>query len=299
MKHSYHPEVYYSNIGPHRAVLAVNPGDTITTTTLNAAGWDEQGNKTVDFINPVTGPFCVNSANKGDTLSVSIEEVSVTSHKGYSLNVLDLNAVTSRYSKKLPNRSRIFWKIDDDGIISLEDKSLSVRDGFSLHVQPMIGTIGVAPEGNQYISTETGGNYGGNLDYQGICQGARIYFPVFMDGAFLFVGDGHAIQGDGELLGTGVEVSLQIRFSVDVLKKTIKWPRGENGETVFTIGMGRPLDEALRNATTEMVDYLKGEYLLSEVEAQLLIGQTAQIAIGNFCNPSYSVICKISKKYLR
>src|SRR5438270_10441961 len=107
----------------------------------------------------------------------------------------------------------------------------------------MLGCFGVAPERGQAISTATSGPHGGNMDYKGFEQGVTVYLPVFVEGALLFVGDGHAVQGDGEIVGTGIEISFDVQFTVRVLngKPTPNWPRGENETHIFTAGNARPL----------------------------------------------------------
>src|SRR5439155_1554878 len=87
-----------------------------------------------------------------------------------------------------------------------------------LKIDPMLGCFGVAPPRGQAISCATSGQYGGNMDYRGFTQGVTVYFPVFVPGALLHVGDGHAIQGDGEIVGTGIEISFDVQFTVQLLK---------------------------------------------------------------------------------
>ncbi len=97
----------------------------------------------------------------------------------------------------------------------------------SIPLAPMVGCFGVAPPDGQTIATTTSGQYGGNMDYPGFTAGATVYLPVFVQGALFFIGDGHAAQGDGEIVGTGIETSFDVQFTVRILKgKTIAWPRG-------------------------------------------------------------------------
>ena len=97
----------------------------------------------------------------------------------------------------------------------------------TLPLAPMLGCFGVAPPRGQAISTATSGEYGGNMDYRGFIAGTIAYFPVFVPGALVHVGDGHAIQGDGEIVGTGIEISMDVQFTVRLIKgKRIEWPRG-------------------------------------------------------------------------
>jgi acetamidase/formamidase len=137
------------------------------------------------------------------------------------------------------------------------------------------------------------------MDYRGFRQGATAYFPVFVDGALFHIGDGHAIQGDGEIVGTGIETSFEVEVGLRVIKdRRILWPRGENETHIFAVGNARPLDQATQHATTEMVRWL-GELGLEGNEAHLLLGQCVEYEIGNMFDPAYTVVCKMAKAVLR
>jgi acetamidase/formamidase len=137
------------------------------------------------------------------------------------------------------------------------------------------------------------------MDYRGFRSGVTVYFPVFAPGALLHVGDGHAIQGDGEIVGTGIEISFDVRFTVRVLKgKTIRWPRGENEEFIFTVGNARPLDQCVQHATTEMLRWLESDYGLDGTAASLLLGQAVRYDLGNIFDPAYTMVCKLPKALL-
>jgi len=119
------------------------------------------------------------------------------------------------------------------------------------------------------------------MDYKGLVAGVTVFFSVFAEGALFHLGDGHAIQGCGEIVGTGVEISLDIRFTVQVLKgKTIGWQRGESDTHWFCIGNARPLDQALQHATTEMLAMLTKDYGLTASEASLLLGQAVEYEVA-------------------
>jgi amidase len=163
----------------------------------------------------------------------------------------------------------------------------------------MLGCFGVAPANRQAIGTDTSGPYGGNMDYRGFVAGTTVYFPVSAPGALLFVGDGHAVQGDGEIAGTGIETSFEVQFTVRVLKgRKINWLRGENADFIFTVGNARPLDEAVAQATTEMMLWLQSDYHLDSTSASILLGQTVQYDLGNMFDPNYTMVCKVARKYL-
>ncbi|MCR8630169.1 hypothetical protein [Paenibacillus radicis (ex Xue et al. 2023)] len=107
------------------------------------------------------------------------------------------------------------------------------------------------------------------------------------------------MQGDGEIIGTGLEISMDVRFAVSVQKgKTINWPRGETDTHWFCIGNARPLDQALQHATTEMFQFLQEDFSLTSSEASLLLGQAVEYEIANMFNPAYSVVCKLPKSIL-
>jgi acetamidase/formamidase len=123
---------------------------------------------------------------------------------------------------------------------------------------------------------------------------------VFTPGALLHIGDGHALQGDGEIVGTGIEISFEVQVSVRVLKgQQIGWPRGENAEYIFTAGNARPLDQALQHATTEMQRWLMEDYRLDAIGASILLGQCVEYDVGNVFDPAYTMICKMRKSILR
>ena len=163
----------------------------------------------------------------------------------------------------------------------------------------MLGCFGVAPPFGQAISTATSGPNGGNMDYRRFGPGATAYFPVFAPGALFFLGDGHFCQGDGEIVGTGVETSFEVEFTVQVLKgRTISWPRGETEEFIFAVGNARPLDQALQHATSEMIAWLGTDYGLDPLAASHLLGQTVRYDVANVFNPAYSVACRLNKRLL-
>ena len=137
------------------------------------------------------------------------------------------------------------------------------------------------------------------MDYRGFAQGATVYFPVLAPGALLHVGDGHALQGDGEIVGTGIEISFEVQFTVRLLKgKSIGSPRAENAEYLMTVGNARPLDQAVQHATTEMARWLQHGLGLDARGAQLLMGLAVEYDVGNVFDPAYTMICKIRKSLL-
>jgi acetamidase/formamidase len=140
---------------------------------------------------------------------------------------------------------------------------------------------------------------GGNMDYRGYVSGVTCYFPVFAEGALFHLGDGHAAQGCGEIVGTGIEISMDVQVTFKVLKgKWSGWPRGENDEYIFTVGNARPLDQCVQHATTEMLKWLQDDYGFDPLAANVMLGQCVEYDLGNIFDPAYTMVCKVPKKYL-
>src|SRR5205823_6563982 len=157
--------------------------------------------------------------------------------RGITGTVLAPNVVDPEFARELPEGPTGEWRVDRErGTATLVAPETKLGN-LTLPLAPMLGCFGVAPPRGQAISTATSAEHGGNMDYRGFAAGVTVYLPVFVPGALLHVGDGHAVQGDGEIVGTGIEISCDIEFTVRLLKgKKIRWPRGENGDYIFTVG---------------------------------------------------------------
>ena len=298
--HEFQPTRYHLTLGSHEPVLRLADGDSVMSSTVDADGCDARGVRVSPPGNPQTGPFFVEGAEPGDTLAVHIDRLVPNRASGYSSTVLAANVLDPETVPAFPRRSpRATWQIDvAAGTATLS--GLETRLGaLCLPLAPMLGCFGVAPDRGQAISTATSGPYGGNMDYRGFGERVTAYFPFFVPGALFHLGDGHALQGDGEILGTGIEVSMDVRFTVRVLKgKGIAWPCGENDEFIFTVGNARPLEQALQHATTEMTRWLEQDIALDPTGAHLLLGQCVRYEIGNVFDPAYTVVCKLAKQLL-
>ena len=293
--HHFRPTTFYNTIGSHEPALVVADGDTVVTETLDAHGIDHEGRTRAEGPNPMTGPFFVTGAETGDGLQVSIERMTMTRSAGWTFQVLASTVVNPSAVSRFPEREVTDWLIDTNrGMARLKNPAAHLKD-WSVPIEPMIGCFGVAPAMGQSISTATSGPYGGNMDYRGFGAGVEVSFPVSAAGALFFLGDVHAAQGDGEIVGTGIETSAEIQFTVHVVKqKPIGWPRARNAREIFTIGNARPLDQALQHATTEMLDWLMQDYGLDIVSASHLMGQAVRYDIANVFNPAFSVVCRIA-----
>lgn len=298
--HRFVPEVYWNTIGSHAPSLYVNSGDTVETTTVDCRGWDKDGREAAARGNPMTGPIHIAGAEPGDTLAVRFDSIVPDRGWAWASDVLSPNVVEADFVSSLPKAEIRRWRVNvSEGFAELEEASAGYWTGRRLPLRPFLGCFGVAPARGQAISTSTSGEHGGNMDYRGFVSGTTAYFPVFVEGALLHLGDGHALQGDGEIAGTGLEISMAVRLNARVIKgRTTRWPRGETPDCIFTVGNARPLDQALQHATTEMLRWLMGGYGMTMQEASQLLGQAVEYDVANVYNPAYSMVCKLSKRLL-
>lgn len=296
-EHHFVGTVFHNTLGAHAPVLTIGDGDTVITDTLDAHGFDRHGKQVGGQPNPMTGPFFVQGAELGDVLAVTLNRITMNRRTGWTRQGLAHNVVDPSFVREMPAREKIDWDIGANGI-SLRDPP-RVLEQWNVPIVPMIGCFGVAPAGGEAISTASSGPHGGNMDYRRFGEGATAMFPVAVPGALFFIGDAHGCQGDGEIAGTGIETSAEVAFSVRVIKqKRIGWPRGEDAESIFTVGNARPLEQALQHATTEMLLWLESDYGLDRISASHLLGMAVRYDIANVFNPAFSVACRIEKRWL-
>ena len=298
--HHFEPTVYHIAIGAHEPVLHIDSGDTVVTTTVDAGGVDAAGEAVTEGGNPQTGPFYINGAEPGDTLAVYFDRLVPNRNMGRTSTVIAPHILDAQYvASNLPENGRGDWEIDLDKWTATLVSPETSLGRLTLPLEPMTGCFGVAPPRRQAISTATSSTHGGNMDYRGFCEGVTVYLPIFADGALFHIGDGHAVQGDGEIVGTGIEISFDVQFTVNVIKgKEIGWPRAENEDYILTAGNARPLDQAVQHATTEMVRWLNALGLEGNAP-HILLGQCVEYDMGNVYDPAYTMICKVKKSILR
>lgn len=294
------PERFYNTFSfAHPPAMRIKPGERIATKTADAAGVDWNGKQVAPGPNPQTGPFYVEGAEPGDMLVVSIEKIEISRNTAYSSSLLAPYAVDPATLSARVDREprRVNWIIDRaKGTVRLDGNDIG---GLELRARPMLGCVGVAPPRKEAVSTATPGPFGGNMDYAGMNAGVKVMLPVYEPGALLFIGDGHAVQGEGEVVGTGVETTMDVEFSVQVVKKTpIQWPRLENETHIVVLGSERPLLQALQHATSEMHRWLMADYQLSERGASILMGQALEYEVGNVVDPHFTMVAKMRKSIL-
>jgi amidase len=292
--------------GPAAPVAHVKPGDVIETNTLDAFGnvLKKPGDKQslVKGDNPLTGPFYVDGAQPGDTLAVKILDLQVDGNQGVGTlgpGFGALNATTYTAMLHPPLPEKIWFYPIDKASNTATFQALDSKFSVKIPLHPFFGCIGVAPAGGEARSSIVPAEFGGNMDAPEAGVGNTLYLPVNVPGALLYMGDGHAAMGDGEVAGTAIEVALLARVQVSVIKgKKINWPRFENNDSIMTVGAYRPLDDALRIAFTELVGWIHQDYGLSDLDAYELLSKVAKIHLDEMVDPNYVVVASIDKKFL-
>ena len=303
----------------HPVEARIRPGDTVITKTVDSAGWDYMGvRRTKTHGNPLTGPFYVEGAEPGDALVVHLKKVRLNRTWAYTAGRIGASALTGDYVKNkqyppLYEKAQILggpenylegrtdlvpWVIDLDRNTVRMREPVSKKIKIEFPARPLLGCIGVPPAGDHAPRSGPTGNWGGNMDYKEIREGATVYIPVYHEGGFLMFGDGHAVQGDGEAVGSGVETSLDVEVVVDLKKKAdLTTLRVENEEYLISIGnkSGDTLNQALKIATTDMVRWLENEYELEPWAAHQLIGFQGEYDVAAIAG---TIGCKIPRAAL-
>lgn len=300
--HRFVPDRFYNTFSfAHPPALRIKPGDRVVTKTIDAFGMDWEGRTVAMGPNPQTGPFYVDGAEPGDILVVTVERIDTNRATASSASLLAPYAVDPGTLATRTEREarRVTWRIDKErGIARLEAADIQPA-GIELPLRPMLGCVGVAPARKEAISTSTPGAFGGNMDYAGLVAGVKVMLPVYEPGALLFIGDGHARQGEGEVSGTGLETSMDVEFTVDIIKKrATAWPRLESDTHIMVLGSARPLLEALQHATSEMQRWLIADYGFSERGASTFMGQALEYEVANVVDPSFTVVAKLRKSLI-
>src|SRR6201998_2629307 len=268
-------------------VARLHSGDTLDTNTLDSYGnaLRKPGDtlSKVKAFNPLAGPFYVEGAEPGDTLAVKILDLQVDGDTGVGafapgFGALNETNYTPMLHQPLPEKIW-FYHIDhaaNDAVFKALDSDFSVK----LPLYPFFGCIGVAPAEGEARSSVVPAEFGGNMDSPEASVGNTVYFPVNVKGGLLYIGDGHAAMGDGEVAGTAIEVPLKARVQLTVIKgRNINWPQFENDDAIMTVGAYRPLDDALRIAFTELVKWIHKDYGLSGLGAYELVSKVGRIPL--------------------
>jgi acetamidase/formamidase len=301
--HEFQPTVYYRQFSPfNEPVLKINPGDTIHTTTVDAGGNDEKNVKRNAGGNPETGPFYVEGAQPGDTLVVHIQKLKLNRNSAGSDDSLVQSALSPDLAIKTRDNNRnIPWKLDLEHMTASPDSGSERLAALNVPLHPMLGCIAVAASpGGAPPPTGDSGNFGGNMDFNEIAEGATVYLPVFNPGALLYFGDGHALQGDGELNGNALETSMDVTVTVDLIPgKRIYFPRVETDSQIIALGYSGYLDDAFKDATSNMANWLADEYKLTPTELGQFLGVAAHYRVTEVADRNSGIALKIDKSLLK
>lgn len=242
-------------------------------------------------VHPLTGPIYVEGAEPGDTLEVRIVEIGFL----HPFGVVTFNPGTSLLPSDFPyaQYKLLRWKAGA--------QTLDFKPGVTLPIAPFWGSIGVAPPPlSGRISSRPPGWHGGNLDNKDLGVGATLFLPVHVPGALLSIGDGHALQAHGEVTGTAAETSLRGTIEVRVRKGLrLKWPRAETPTLYITMGLSEDLDDAARQATREMVEFLTTEKGFTRDEAFLLCSLAGDLHVTQAVDQTLGVHMSIAKSVVR
>lgn len=281
---------------PSEPALVVQPGEIFVVETEDAFSGQIRTEKdwTHEPRGPtISGPIFVDGAEKGDTLMVDIKDIQPLRGQGATrINVPNLKSLVAgplaKLAKTLPPPSR--WV----QICPVKDGKVYWGTKAVLPYKPMIGTIGLADGEGKGIRT---GNHGGNMDIVEVGIGNKVYLPISVKGAYLYLGDVHATQGEGELCGTAIEMPALVTLVVDLIKnKRIGWPRIESPEYLMAVGTARPVEDAIEIAFTELILWLEEDYGVDRWDAYNLCTQVSEISIGWYLTCSAGA--KFPKKYL-
>lgn len=293
--------------GPAEPVAHVKAGGVLEANSLDCFGnaLQKPGDpfSLIKIDNPLTGPFFIDGAEPGDTLVVHILDLQVDSKQGVGTFGPGFGAANSTHytpmleKEALPERAW-YYPIDaEKKLITFQAVDSDFKVQFPL--KPFLGCIGVAPAHGEARSSIVPAEFGGNMDAPEVSPGNTLYLPVNVKGALFYFGDGHAAMGDGEVAGSAVEVPMRARFKFELVKgKSTSWPRLENEHELMATGIYRPVDDAVRIAVTELVDWVHRDYGLSELDAYELFSKVGKLHLTEMVDPNYVVVASIDKKYL-
>jgi acetamidase/formamidase len=308
---SYRPDRgdYAWTFGGVEPVMKVKPGDVLQLwtddcfTSLVRTVDDLASEKIVfPFLNPQTGPFYVEGAEPGDTLALHLVSLEPARDWGVSTTFPLFGALTSTLATVTLQDplEEVVWVYDVDPARRMV-RYQARRGEFSveLPLEPMHGTIGVAPPNLEARSALVPGSWGGNMDTPEMRAGTTCYLGVNVEGALFSIGDGHYRQGEGETCGVAVEGAMDTVLIVDLVRgRSTPWPRLEDDTYLMSTGSARPLEDAFRIAHGDLVLWLVEEFGMDKLDAYQLVTQISESPVANVCDPNYTFVAKAPKRYL-
>jgi acetamidase/formamidase len=297
--HRFTPTVGYPTFARREPVLRLRPGDIVETETLWGEWYERPGGKWPGEV----GPFYIEGATPNDTLVVKIlrlrpnRDIAISTHNP-TFGLLAADRWAPMLTDPIPAR-RFVWRLDRERMTATLKLPGSRMGRIEVKLSPMLGRVAVAPPGEESFDGLWPGPFGGNMDAPDVREGTTVYLPIFHEGALFYFGDGHALQGDGEICGSGLETTMEVTFQFDLIKgKKIAWPRLEDETSIMVAGSVRPLVDAVRIACVELIRWLVEDYGFEKWEALQVVSQLAVLRIANVVDPHYTVVAKFPKSYL-
>jgi acetamidase/formamidase len=300
---------YGWTFGGTAPIRRVRPGTLLRLWTDDAfagrlRGGEERASELLDtrFTNPQTGPFYVEGAEVGDTLALHFVSIEPSRDWGVSTTLPLFGALTgttrtATLQEPLPELTWVYEINADKRIVTFQARETEHR--IDLPLEPMLGTVGVAPALREVRSTAVPDNFGGNMDTPEMRAGITCYLGVNVEGALFSIGDGHARQGEGETCGVAVETAMDVSLIVELVKGGAPaWPRIEDDEYLMVVGSGRPLDDAWRVGQVDMVTWLQELLGMGKMDAYQLLTQISKSPIANMVDPNFSAVIKVAKGLL-
>ena len=309
--HSYRPDPseFAWTFGGVPPVRSVKPGDILELWTEDAWGGkvrapEDLVSRVLDFryVNPQTGPFFVEGAEPGDTLAIHFISIEPSRDWASSCTVplfgsLSTTPRTALLHDPLPERVWIYE-------VDRQARTVTFRATESEHVavlplEPMHGTVGVAPASFEARSSLVPDAHGGNMDTPEMRAGVTCYLGVNVEGALFSIGDGHCRQGEGETCGVAVEAAMDTVITVDLVKgRATPWPRIESDTHLMSTGSARPLEDAFRISHADLIAWMGEEHGLDTLDAYQLLTQISESPVANVVDPNYTFVTKVKKEYL-
>ena len=252
-------EQYVYTFGGAAPAMRIKPGTALRLWSEDAFGGvlrsvDDLSSEKVDlrFVNPQTGPFYVEGAEPGDTLVLHLVALEPARDWGASAAIPFFGGMTSTdrvvtLQDPLPDTTWIYELDRDRNTVAFAARHSDHR--IELPVEPMLGTVGVAPAGGEVRSSLVPDRFGGNMDTPQMRAGSTVFLGVNVEGAMFSIGDGHYRQGEGEACGTAVEGAMTTTLIVELIKGGAPgWPRIEDDTHWMTVGSSRPMEDSWRIA---------------------------------------------------
>jgi len=281
-------------------VLTIKPGTIVETKSFSRPGDYYEGGAWPGEV----GPFHIEGAAAGDTLVVKILKLTPNRDSAMSryspggISGVAGDSRTRMLNDPLPART-FAWRLDRTRMVGILDLPDSASKRIEIPLKPMLGRVAVAPAGQEAFGGLWPGDFGGNLDASDVKEGATVYLPVFHPGALFYFGDGHALQGDGEIVGSGLETTMDVTFQFDLIKgKRIRWPRIESDTHIMVAASMRPLIDALRISYVELIEWLVADYGFDKMDAFQIASQAGEVRVANVVDPNYTVVAKFPKALL-